>query len=108
MARLYNVDFTSVARRDLEAIVEFIATDDPVAATRILNAIDLRVSSLERMPQRGRVVPELAAFGIHTYRELIEAPWRIIYRIGGSSVFVLVILDGRRNVEDILLDRLLR
>jgi len=108
MPRLYKVDFASVARRDLEVIVEFIAADDPAAAARILNAIESRTLALEKMPQRGRVVPELAAFGIHTYRELIESPWRIIYRISARSVFVLAILDGRRNVEDVLLDRMLR
>jgi toxin ParE1/3/4 len=108
MPRLYKVDLASVARRDLEGIIEFIADDDLVAAARILNAIESRVLSLERMPQRGRVVPELAAFGIHSYRELVESPWRIIYRISESEVFVLAILDSRRNVEDILLDRLLR
>jgi toxin ParE1/3/4 len=35
-------------------------------------------------------------------------PWRIIYRIATPSVFVMTVIDGRRNVEDILLERLTR
>jgi len=59
------------------------------------------------MPNRGRVVPELKFYNIITYRELIVAPWRIIYRIENDTVYVLSIIDGRRNVEDLLLARLI-
>ena len=60
------------------------------------------------MPERGRVVPELAAVGIRTYRELVVEPWRLVYRITEKTVYVLAVLDGRRNIEDVLLDRLVR
>jgi len=40
------------------------------------------------------------------YREIVTAPWRIIYRISDKNVYVLSVLDARRNVEDILLKRL--
>jgi plasmid stabilization system protein ParE len=73
-----------------------------------LDKLEERMHTLRQMPERGRVVPELATFGIHTHRELVVAPWRIIYRIGGRTVHVLAVLDGRRNVEDLLLDRLLK
>ena len=106
--RSYVVEFAAVAQGDLEAIVEFIAIDDPVTALRVLKQIESRVASLAKMPERGRVVPELAGFGIRTYRELIVTPWRIIYRIAATTVYVLAVLDGRRNIEDVLLDRLVR
>ncbi len=106
--RLFRVEFALVAQRDLQSIVEFILEDDPIAAARVLDQIESRIASLERIPKRGRVVPELAALGIHTYRELVIAPWRVIYRINGRMVLVLAIVDGRRNVEDVLLDRLVR
>lgn len=108
MARSYQVEFARVAQRDLQSILEFIATADPVAAVRVLEQIESRTASLKQLPERGRVVPELAVFGLQTYRELVVAPWRIIYRISGRLVVVLAVLDGRRNIEDILLDRLVR
>jgi toxin ParE1/3/4 len=57
------------------------------------------------LPERGRIVPELREQGIILYREIILAPWRVIYRIVGQTVYVLAVLDARRNLEDILLDR---
>jgi len=45
---------------------------------------------------------------LRSWRELIASPWRIIYRIEGRLVFVDLVLDGRRDVEDILMQRLLR
>ena len=43
-----------------------------------------------------------------TCRELIESPWRILYRIEADTVYVLAVIDARRNVEDLLLDRFVR
>jgi plasmid stabilization system protein ParE len=57
------------------------------------------------MPLQGRIVPELRHYNILTYRELINSPWRIIYKIEEKKVWVLAVLDGRRNMEDVLLDR---
>lgn len=104
----FSVEFAAVAERDLQGIVEFIAADDPVAAGHVLDRIESRCASLKRMPERGRVVPELAAFGIHTYREPVVSPWRVVCRLSGTRVYVLAVVDGRRNVEDVLLDRLVR
>jgi len=42
------------------------------------------------------------------YRELIIAPYRLIYRIRGHLVLVLGVFDSRRNLGDILLERLAR
>lgn len=65
-------------------------------------------AGLGNHPERGRIVPELESYGITAYRELIVAPWRIIYQVRGNDVYVLAVVDGRRNVEDVLLDRLTR
>ena len=45
---------------------------------------------------------------IRQYRELITTPYRLIYRVRSRDVLVLAVLDARRNLEDVLLDRLLR
>ena len=60
------------------------------------------------MPQLGdAIIPELQEHGVLQYRELVIPPWRAMYRIAGQSVLVLAVLDSRRNIEDILLGRLL-
>jgi toxin ParE1/3/4 len=67
-----------------------------------------RALSLERFPARGRVVPELQRLGIQFLRELIFSPYRLLYRIERQTVHVLVVFDGRRSLDDLLLDRALR
>ena len=108
MNQEYQVSWATVAQRDLKQIIDYIAIDNPGNASRILKRIRQKVSDLYAMPDRGRIVPELKEQGIHTYRELIIAPWRVICRISDTTVFVLSVIDSRRNVEDILLDRFVK
>lgn len=105
MSKTYKISWAAVARNDLKQIIEHIAIDSPGNASRILKKLKNKTSDLYTFPERGRVVPELKEQGIQTYRELIIDPWRIIYRITDKTVFVLSVIDSRRNVEDILLDR---
>jgi hypothetical protein len=41
------------------------------------------------------------------YRELQIPPWRLVYRVYDDKVVVLGIFDSRRNLEDVILSRLL-
>ncbi len=108
MSKKYEVLWAKIAEEDLRAIIKYIHSDNPPAAKNNLKKIKTKVSNLNSFPQRGRVVPELKEQGILQYRELIISPWRIIYRISDLSVYVLSVIDSRQNVEDILLDRLVR
>jgi plasmid stabilization system protein ParE len=89
----------------LKEIIEYIATDNPAHALKILNKIKQQASRLYTLPERGRIVPELKDQGILLYRELIVPPWRIMYRISEMNVYILSVSDARLNVEDILLNR---
>ncbi|RPH52712.1 MAG: type II toxin-antitoxin system RelE/ParE family toxin [Desulfobacteraceae bacterium] len=108
MNRKHYVQWASVAQRDLKQIIDHIAIDNPGSALQILQKIKQKASNLYTLPEHGRIVPELQDQGIHIYRELVVVPWRIIYRISDTTVFVLSVIDARRNVEDILLDRLVK
>jgi toxin ParE1/3/4 len=103
-----RVLWTRTARRDLGAIVEYIATDSIENALSVLDRLQERAGSLTTAAERGRLVPELRSIDVHQYRELVERPWRIVYRIEPDSVMVLAVLDGRRELESLLLDRLVR
>jgi toxin ParE1/3/4 len=39
---------------------------------------------------------------------VIERPWRIIYRTEADQVLVMAVLDGRRELRSLLLERLVR
>jgi len=102
----YGVLWTKTAEQDLGNIIDYIVRDGLDRALEILLAIRSTASGLATMPDRGRIVPELKVHGISTYRELVISPWRLIYRTEGKNVIILSVIDGRRNLEDILLDRL--
>jgi plasmid stabilization system protein ParE len=106
MSKRYKIHWAGVAEHDLLDIIEYIAIDSPDNDLKILQKIKKMASILHSLPERGRVVPELQDQGILIYREIVTAPWRIIYRISDNNVYVLSVLDARRNVEDILLKRL--
>jgi len=108
MNKKYKVEWASVAETDLRHILDRIAAESPDNALQILKKIRQKASSLFAFPERGRIVPELQGQGIHIYRELIIAPWRVVYRISDRTVFVLSVIDSRQNVEDVLLDRLVK
>ena len=108
MIDLYTLIWSNTAKYDLESIVDYISKDSPLNAKSVLNKIKDRLSLLSSNPSQGRIVPELKTFGIMQYREIIIDPWRIIYRIADSTVFVMAVIDARRNVEDLLLERLVR
>ncbi len=79
-----------------------------MAAREVGRAILEAASRLDQNPRRGRIVPELWEHGICEYREIIVSPYRIIYRIQDEEVRIMAVLDARRNLADILLQRLLR
>jgi plasmid stabilization system protein ParE len=107
MKKAYEVRWPETSEKDLISIIEYIAQDSPSIAHEKFKEIKGKASCLQSFPDRGRIVPELQEQGIIQYRELVIAPWRIIYRISKNSVYVLSVLDSRQNVEDILLKRLI-
>ena len=64
--------------------------------------------SLQQHPKSGRIIPELERQGITQYRELIQGYYRIIYKISKDKIIVLTVIDGRRNFEEIIIEKLSR
>ncbi|TFG63810.1 MAG: type II toxin-antitoxin system RelE/ParE family toxin [Nitrospirales bacterium] len=107
MKKIYKIIWAESAEKDLCRILEYVARDNPTHAVKIFNTIKRKTSNLYHAPTQGRIIPELKEEGILQYRELVIPPWRVMYRIAGQSVLVLAVLDSRRNIEDILLGKLL-
>ena len=105
MTKSYEVIWAKTAENDLLKIIEYIAQNNPVNSIKVLRKIKKQTEELYHSPKRCRIVPELYDQGITQYREMIITPWRIMYRISDETVYVLSVLDSRRNIEDILLKR---
>jgi toxin ParE1/3/4 len=104
----FEVRLTRGAENDLERLHDYlVGRRSPQAADALLESILEKVEALERFPNRGSVPKELAGLGIRTFRQLVLSPYRIIYRVIGQEVFILVVADGRRDMQALLERRLL-
>ncbi len=104
----FRVLFTNDAARDLEELYDYIALHDaPRKADYVLDQIEKSFSKLSEFPERGAYPKELLMLGIREYREIFFKPYRIIYRIMKKNVYVLLIVDGRRDMQSLLQRRLL-
>jgi toxin ParE1/3/4 len=93
---------------DFEEILEYVRLRDSAAAAKSLGAKMLtQIESLAVHPMRCRLVPELLAVEISTYRELILKPYRVFFRVDAGAVQIVGVLDGRRDLETALLRRVL-
>lgn len=107
-ARRCSVVWTEVAAKDIERLASSLFDEAPLRAEHILLRIVSRGESLGAFPRRGRTPPELRAIGDQTWLEIQEPPWRIIHRMADKrTVEIHGVFDGRRSLEDILLERLL-
>jgi len=105
----YHVYIISDAEDDIFNICRYVAINDSTQKSEILlNNIEERISSLSELANRGHTPPELESIGVHDYREIHFKPYRIIYQIIESDVFVHCVLDSRRDLVDLLQERLLR
>jgi len=104
----FTVNVNKTAKNDLREIISYISKNNPMNALKILKKVEDRINSLKHFPERGGYVPELLKNNIKDYRQLIESPWRIIYKIDKDIVNVLIIIDSRRNTQDILIERLIK
>jgi len=104
----YSVIWAPEAILDLKEIVNYIKSNHPQNAKSIYSKIKVAAKNLKKNPTKGPLVPELYELGIVTYRQITVTPWRVLYRVENIEVRVLLIVDGRRDLQDLLLRRLIR
>ena len=103
----FLISFSRSAEVDLNEIVNYFEPINRKYAIELYLKIKKKIEDLSETPERGRVVPELEHRGIGDYRELIEGNYRVIYSIKDMNVFIHTIIDSRRNLEEILVKRLM-
>ncbi len=107
MKNLFKVYWTDESQSDILRIIDYIAVNNPSMAKMVMLKIKEMGNNLKQFPQRGRKVPELLQNNIDYYHEIIHSPWRLIYKIESNNVFIIAVFDGRRNLEDFLLERII-
>jgi toxin ParE1/3/4 len=104
----YTVVIDVAAERDLAEIATYIAENDSVERTLPVSAnIEKAIARLTTLPSRGPHPRELLEHGIRDFREIHYRSYRILYRIAGDLVVVVLIADSRRDMRAMLARRLL-
>jgi len=105
----FQVFLTDDAARDLEDLYDYIDSHDMQGkADDVLDQLEKAFASLSENSERGVYPKELLAVGLREYREVFFKPYRITYRVMGEMVYVMMVADGRRDMQALLQRRLLQ
>jgi toxin ParE1/3/4 len=108
MIEKFKISITVQAERDLESIYDYVADHgSPDIADALLDRLVDRIGSLAEFSHRGGIVPETAIVK-RRFRQILLSPYRCIYSVTDHMITVVAVLDGRRNVEAVLTQRLLQ
>jgi addiction module RelE/StbE family toxin len=90
-----KVLWTENALKHLLDIYEYISQNSPTYATRMVDKLTRRSEQIANFPMSGREVPEYEAKDI---REVIEKPYRIIYRVNPDQIDILAVVHAARQL----------
>ncbi|MEY4246272.1 MAG: hypothetical protein RLZZ245_3857 [Verrucomicrobiota bacterium] len=90
-----SITWSAQARRDLQAIRDFIAHDSEHYARLQIERLIFRVERASGMPSRGHPVHEFIESGL---REVHEGFYRIIYGVFGDEFQVVTIVHMKQRV----------
>ena len=99
MDQIEKIVWTADGAGSFEDVVEYISRDSVFYAGDFAEKILLSLEKLKSFPNMGRVVPE---YNDPTLRELIYQNYRIVYRLRGSVVYIVLITHGARQLPTII------
>ncbi|GLQ49309.1 type II toxin-antitoxin system RelE/ParE family toxin [Dyella flava] len=91
-----EIIWTEPALSELDEIADYIALDNPQAACDLVQRVFAHVAQLAKHPAGGSRPPERKGL---RYRQIIEPPCRIFYRVDGQSVVILYVMRSERPLR---------
>jgi len=88
-----EIVWSEPALSDLDAIADYIALENPGAASELVKRIFGHVEQLADHPESGSRPQELKR---SRYRQIVEPPCRVFYRHDGRRVFILHVMRTER------------
>lgn len=88
-----EVIWSRPALSDLDAIADFIALENPIAAAELVQRVFGHVEQLATHPEGGSRPQELQR---SRYRQIVEPPCRVFYRYDGRNVYILHVMRCER------------
>ena len=90
---MVEIVWSEPALADLDAIADYIALENPVAAAELVKRIFGHIEQLADHPESGSRPQEL---GKSRYRQVVEPPCRVFYRYDGHKIFILHVMRTER------------
>ncbi len=93
---MVEIVWTEPALSDLDAIADYIAIENPDAASELVRRVFGHIGQLQQHPESGSRPPELKR---SRYRQIIEPPCRVFYRHDAKKVYVLHVMRSERRLR---------
>jgi toxin ParE1/3/4 len=107
-SRRFTVSISAKAERDLRQIGHYYAEHRSLdEALALVEKVRAKIASLEEFPERGAIPDQIRTLGIGDYRQTLVGPFRIFYLVGAGAVSIVLIADGRRDLDALLDERLI-
>ncbi len=99
---MVEIVWTEPALSDLDAIADYIALEDPVAAQKLVRRIFKHVAQLKDHPESGSKPNELKGWN---FRQIVEPPCRVFYRHADPCVYILHVMRSEQRLRTSKLKR---
>ncbi|AKU51813.1 MULTISPECIES: type II toxin-antitoxin system RelE/ParE family toxin [Xanthomonas] len=97
-----EIVWSEPAVADLDAIADYIALEDAAAAAALVRRVFAHVEQLAEHPESGSRPQELKR---SRYRQIVEPPCRVFYRVDGQRVVVVHVMRSERLLRKNRLSR---
>ena len=99
MDKIEKIIWTEDGIDSFECVVQYISRDSEYYASNFARRLLLSIERLEIFPRSGRIVPE---YNDQDIRELIYQNYRIVYKIRGKAVYVVLVIHGTKPLPEII------
>ena len=97
------------AEQDLKDLRSYVVKNFSLATwLKTYNKLKESIRNLAAFPLLGAVPPELESLNMNQYRQIISGMNRVIYEPRADAVYIYMIVDTRRDLETLLMQRLMR
>ncbi|MCL2763753.1 MAG: type II toxin-antitoxin system RelE/ParE family toxin [Treponema sp.] len=78
-----------------------------ITAKKINDKIMNEVEQISENPEGRKIAPLLREFGVNHIHQFNISPWIIYYKLENNKMEIISIIDGRRNLEEILYKKIM-
>lgn len=98
MDKIEKIIWTDDGIKSFEDIIQYISNDSTYYASEFAKRILSSIENLPEFPYMGRIVPE---YNNPDLREIIYQNYRILYKIRGNAVYLILVIHGSRHLPEI-------